>query len=89
MDVSGVVEDSRVVVVDPPPLPASSTPASVRLTFDSVVLLPRILALIGFLAGLVTSLAGMMTFWLGPLGPSVPSFTATPKDWPEVWRGIK
>ena len=49
-------------------------------TLDSVVLLPKILAFIGFLDGLVTSLAVIMTFWLGPLGPSVPSLTATPKD---------
>ena len=47
-------------------------------------LAPIILAPAGFPVGWVTNLAFIITFWLGPGGPSVPSFTATPKDCPEV-----
>ena len=67
----------------------SSVSSGEWLLLDSVVLLPSIFAFIGFFEGFVTSLAVIITFWLGPLGPSVPSLTATPKDWPEVCSGMK
>lgn len=38
----------------------------------------------------MTNLAVMITFWFGPHGPSVPNFTATPKDCPELFfNGMK
>ncbi len=53
-------------------------------------LAPMTLAPTGFPLGWVTSLAFMITFWFGPSGPSVPSLTATPKDWPLLLcRGMK
>ena len=55
----------------------------------SVVFAPKIFARVGWEVESVTNLAVMMTFWLGPGGPSVLSFTETPNELPPLCRGMK
>ena len=72
-----------------PDLAAAAAAAEALLAPVSRALAPMTLAPMGFPVGCVTSLAVMMTFWLGPGGPSVLSLTDTPNELPPLCRGMK